>query len=185
MKFKKKKFLIIGGVILFFIVTSSSSETTDSVANESNENVAQDNKEINEESIDKSEQVASEAVDEKQVEEESKESDVSKQPEHTVELSQLLKEYSDNQIAADEKYKDKFITVNGYFSNTYDLLGMKLSLKSDDPLQIKTLEIPIEKDSENYEKVLSLKEGDQVSVTGTLDTDAGLNIKMKNDTVIN
>lgn len=62
---------------------------------------------------------------------------------------------------------------------------MNLSLKSDESLQIMTLEIPIEKDSENYEKVLNLKEGDAVSVTGTLDSYAGFNIQMKNDTVIN
>ena len=101
---------------------------------------------------------------------------------HRVHVTQLVKDYEDNEFAADEKYKGQIILVRGNITHFADTLGTaSIQLETGEILMSLTCNMhPSEKP-----KLAKLRKGDDVLVFGTLDgLSAGMFLTMKDCLVI-
>lgn len=86
-----------------------------------------------------------------------------------VTASQVLKDYKDNKIAADEKYKDKHVQVTGYVdsigSGTFG--GLYITIGSG--AQFEMTKVQCSFDDSYKAKLAKLKPGQKVTIKGMID----------------
>lgn len=94
-----------------------------------------------------------------------------------VTAKNLTKEYEDNELAADGKYRDKPLAVSGKISNIAETFG-SISVSLDGHNQIATVMCSFEDDQKDA--VMKLKKGGNVTLIGTGDgSTAGLYVGLK------
>ncbi len=103
-----------------------------------------------------------------------------------VKAGDLLKAYSSNVIAADDKYKGKVIQVSGKFGAVQNapLYGPTIQLLSDDAGDISTSNILCVITSEARADAGKLKEGDAITIQGQCDGQVLGQVKMTKCTVV-
>lgn len=89
----------------------------------------------------------------------------------TISAKDLLDAYDKNTVAADLKYNGKLIAVSGYVSSTskglFDEIIVHLNPKKDDIFNFTTVMCYM--NESEIDKVVSLEEGDLVTIIGTGD----------------
>jgi hypothetical protein len=90
-------------------------------------------------------------------------------PEFKLTVDELVAEYKNNQIGADQKYKDKLVQVNGKVSDIgkLPLAGYYVDLASSQEGDLLGIKCILDKDdAKTQTKAGSLKAGDTVTVIG-------------------
>lgn len=147
----KKWWVIVIGVIIVIAIIGNSGDDNNSSKDNQSQSVAQNS------STEKKTEVKTEEVAEEPVEE---------VPAVVTTSAEIAKDYSENEVAADEKYKDKMIEVSGKVTGvdngiTDNELIVKLSDGEYDFSGPWCYMKPSEK-----EKVIALKKGQQVTLIG-------------------
>lgn len=97
-------------------------------------------------------------------------------PDFKVKASDLLGEYSANALAADKKYKGKYIVISGKYGQVQKvpLKGWTVQLLAEDAADLTANGVLcfVSKDAED--DVAKFKEGQLVSMQGTCDGQVGL-----------
>ena len=100
-----------------------------------------------------------------------------------VTAKEMLQEYDDNEVKADEKYRDKLVTVTGKINDVgKDILDEAyVSVGTGSEYEFITVQCYFS-DEEELKKVSDLNKGDDITLTGTCD---GMSINiLLNDCVI-
>jgi hypothetical protein len=86
-----------------------------------------------------------------------------------VDAATILKEYEANEVAGDNKYKDKIVEITGVVESVgKDLLDdVYISVGTGAEFEIATVQCFITKD--HVEKSASLQKGQKITVTGRVD----------------
>lgn len=87
-----------------------------------------------------------------------------------IQAKNLTKEYDDNELAADGKYKDKLLAVTGKISNIAETLG-NATVQLEGHQMLQTVMCSFEDDQKAT--VATLKKGQTVTLVGTGDGSTG------------
>lgn len=112
------------------------------------------------------------------------ESTSSSGPDHTVTAGDLIEEFEDNELAGDQKYKDKTIQVSGVVDNidTEFLDEDKYLLNITDGGDFEFLSVTCHDMSNDV--LAELTAGDQVTVIGDFDDGGDLGVDLKDCKVV-
>ena len=96
-----------------------------------------------------------------------------------VTAKDMLQEYDENEVKADEKYRDKLVTVTGKINDVgKDILDdAYVSVGTGDEYEFTTVQCYFSDEGE-LEKVGDLKKGEEITLTGTCDG-LSMNILLK------
>lgn len=112
-----------------------------------------------------------------------------KTPEITVDAATIIAEYEANELAADDKYKGKYVEIVGVFESVSDTLSIKtMQLTNgadimDDNYTFITVNVPLKTDA-TINLAKGFTKGNTVTVRGTISGYTGFSVDLKNDATI-
>lgn len=124
-----------------------------------------------------------EAAERKEVEDAEKAGEEQKKLEEetiVVSAEDLLKEYEDNKVRADDTFKGKRLEIEGEVSNIDTFLNQKyFTLREKSSHKIGRVSCTV-KDQEDIDKLIDLEKGDRVTIVGTLKGKSMSSLEIKN-----
>lgn len=160
--YKRWWFILIAGIIIISFVFSGEDdeEATSAASEEDTEEVA-------------------ESVEEEEVEEE---------PEvEPIEISayDLVTEFDNNSARADKDYKGEILKVTGYVSNVSDGGGKPyFVMAGEEDFAVTDVQIKVIDEEEQYDKIIDMDEGDEVTIIGTLKGTGLFDIEIKDAVIV-
>ena len=100
-----------------------------------------------------------------------------------VSAKDLLAAYQNNEVSADNQYKDKILSVTGVISDIGVVLDQTyICINGGGDFEILSVQCYISDESEISEKVAALSKGETVTITGTC-SGQSLNVELKDCTI--
>jgi hypothetical protein len=108
------------------------------------------------------------ASDITQQENDSEEESAPEEPIIEVNATDLIAAYNENEVSADNEYKDKTLKITGIVSNIgVDVADRAYVMLKDENNEFSVLGVQCYFETEQQDSIASLKEGDTITVTGT------------------